>query len=102
MPELYNGLNQLLGHPTIIYLSASPWQLYSFLRPFTNKYYPPGQIVLRDMSYMELSSFLMSLTVGTQEFKQDEMEKIHRWFPKKKFLCTGDSTQTDPEAYGTM
>ena len=30
------------------------------------------------------------------------MDKIHRWLPHKQWLCIGDSTQKDPEAYGTM
>jgi phosphatidate phosphatase APP1 len=101
MPELYKSLHARY-HPTFFYLSASPWQLYPFLRGFTKTHYPFGQIILRDMSYMELSSFLASLTVGTQEYKQDRIEKIHRWFPNKTFLCIGDSSQRDPESYGTM
>ena len=30
------------------------------------------------------------------------MEKIHDWLPKRKFLCIGDSTQSDPEAYAEI
>ena len=30
------------------------------------------------------------------------MDKIHASFPGRKFLCIGDSTQSDPEAYGDM
>jgi phosphatidate phosphatase APP1 len=54
------------------------------------------------MSFLEVSSFISSLTIGTQEFKSDRIEKIHSWFPKKQFLCIGDSTQRDPETYGAM
>lgn len=102
MPDLYRSLMTHLNNPTIFYLSASPWQLYPYLREFTKKNYPFGQVILRDMSYVELTSFITTLTIGTQEFKEDEMDKIHRWLPNKQFLCIGDSTQTDPEAYGTM
>ena len=102
MRELYKSLMTRLGNPTVFYLSASPWQLYPYLREFTKTNYPFGQVILRDMSYVELTSFITTLTIGTQEFKEDEMEKLHRWLPKKQFLCIGDSTQTDPEAYGTM
>jgi len=102
MPELYKTLSDKLDNPTFVYLSASPWQLYPFLHEMITANYPRGQIILRDMSYVELSSFITSLTIGTQEFKQDEMDKLHRWLPNKQFLAIGDSTQTDPEAYGTM
>lgn len=102
MPQLYQSLRARFSNPTFFYLSASPWQLYPFLHDFVTSNYPFGQIILRDMSYVELSSFLTTLTIGTQEYKEDRMEKIHRWFPNKQFFCIGDSTQTDPEAYGSM
>ena len=51
---------------------------------------------------MNLGGFLASLTQGTQAYKVDRMEKVHRWFPKRKFVCLGDSTQSDPEAYAEM
>ena len=91
-----------LDNPTVFYLSASPWQLYPYLREFTKTNYPYGQLILRDMSFTELRSFVLNLTIGTQDFKQDEMDKLHRWLPNRQFLCIGDSTQTDPEAYGAM
>lgn len=100
MPQLYQSLVTRLSNPTFFYLSASPWQLYLFLLEFVRTNYPFGQIILRDMSYLELSSFLSTITIGTQEYKQDRMDKIHRWFPNKQFFCIGDSTQSDPEAYG--
>ena len=30
------------------------------------------------------------------------MNKIHNWLPSRKFICIGDSTQTDPESYAEM
>ena len=30
------------------------------------------------------------------------MKKIHDWLPERKFICVGDSTQSDPEAYAEM
>jgi phosphatidate phosphatase APP1 len=101
MPQLYHSLVTRLSNPTFFYLSASPWQLYLFLLDFVRTNYPFGQIILRDMSYLELSSFVSTLTIGTQEYKEDRMEKIHRWLPHKQFFCIGDSSQKDPEAYGT-
>ena len=102
MPDLYRTLIQRLNFPTFFYLSASPWQLYLFIREFVDTNYPFGQIILRDMSYLELSSFISSLTIGTQDYKMDRIDKIHRWFPHKEFLCIGDSTQRDPETYAAM
>jgi hypothetical protein len=51
---------------------------------------------------MVLGGLLKSLTQGTQAYKTDRMNKIHDWLPTRKFICIGDSTQSDPEAYAEM
>ncbi|KAJ4288563.1 hypothetical protein N0V90_011800 [Kalmusia sp. IMI 367209] len=102
MPELYKHLMQKLDTPPVWYLSASPYNLYPFLRQFRETYYPAGTLILRDASWMNLAGFLANLTQGTEAYKVDRMEKIHEEFPKRKFVCIGDSTQSDPEAYGEM
>ncbi|KAF2650321.1 hypothetical protein K491DRAFT_609057 [Lophiostoma macrostomum CBS 122681] len=100
MPELYKHLASKLDNPAFWYLSASPYNLYPFLRGFRDTYYPPGTMILREASWMNLAGFLANLTQGTEAYKVDRIEKIHDQFPKRKFVCIGDSTQTDPEAYG--
>ncbi|KAL9116813.1 MAG: hypothetical protein Q9187_006658 [Circinaria calcarea] len=104
MPALYARIATLIT-PTWFYLSASPYNLYPFLRPFLHAHYPPGTLILRDASLQNLSfsGFLLaSLTQGTQEYKSSRVEKVHAWLPRRKVLCVGDSTQSDPEAYGDM
>jgi phosphatidate phosphatase APP1 len=51
---------------------------------------------------MNLSGLLSNLTTGTQEYKVSRMEKIKTWLPKRKMICIGDFTQSDPEACGEM
>ncbi|KAF2873994.1 actin filament organization protein-like protein App1-like protein [Massariosphaeria phaeospora] len=102
MPELYKHLVQKLDNPPFWYLSASPYNLYPFLREFRDTYYPPGTMILREASWMNLAGLLGNLTQGTEAYKIDRMEQVHGWFPKRKFLVIGDSTQSDPEAYGEM
>lgn len=99
MPDLYTKINSLLS-PTWFYLSASPYNLYPFLRPFLLAHYPPGTTILREASWQDIGGFLTSLTRGTEAYKSFEMRKMHAMLPKRKVLCVGDSTQTDPEAYG--
>jgi phosphatidate phosphatase APP1 len=101
MPELYQLVQETLS-PCWFYLSASPYNLYTFLRPFLHQYYPKGTVILRDASWMDLGGFLRTMTQGTEEYKYSRMEKIYQWLPKRKVLCVGDSTQSDPEAYGDM
>jgi phosphatidate phosphatase APP1 len=102
MPELYKHISEKLDHPPFWYLSASPYNLYPFLREFRDTYYPPGTMILRDASWMNLAGFLANLTQGTQAYKVDRIQKVHEQFPKRKFILIGDSTQTDPEAYGEV
>lgn len=101
MPELYRFLQkEITSASPFFYLSASPYNLYPFLREFRNAHYPQGQLLLRDSSWMSIPGLLTSLTLGTHEYKMDRVGKIHGWFPRKKMICIGDSTQSDPEVYG--
>jgi hypothetical protein len=103
MPELYAYMHSLIGETSpFFYLSASPYNLYPFLRDFRQHHYPHGTIVLRDSSLMSIPGLLSQLTLGTGEYKVDRMKKINSWLPKKKMICIGDSTQADPESYGDM
>ncbi|KAL1637777.1 hypothetical protein SLS56_000332 [Neofusicoccum ribis] len=102
MPELYRYMCKALDNPPFWYLSASPYNLYPFLREFRSKYYPAGPLLLRNASWMNLAGFLIALTAGTQVYKTGRMREIHRMFPERKFILIGDSTQSDPEAYGEI
>ncbi|KAI1174242.1 hypothetical protein F4777DRAFT_394167 [Nemania sp. FL0916] len=103
MPELYKHIYSLIKPASSwFYLSASPYNLYPFLREFRDAHYPRGTIVLRDSNWMSVRGLLTTLTLGTEDYKVDRMEKIHSWLPRRKMICIGDSTQTDPEAYSEM
>ncbi|KAJ5648051.1 hypothetical protein N7490_004423 [Penicillium lividum] len=101
MPEFYRHVHEELN-PAWFYLSASPYNLYPFLRSFIHEYYIPGTLVLREYSFLDVSGLIKSLTERTQEYKMDRIEKIRRWFPARRVLCIGDSTQSDPEAYAEI
>jgi phosphatidate phosphatase APP1 len=100
MPELYAHLKTKLQDPAWLYLSASPYNLYPFLRSFRNEHFPSGPLILRDASWQNLGGLIASLSQGTQEYKANRIEKVHSWLPQKKVILIGDSTQSDPEAYG--
>ncbi|KAK3941279.1 hypothetical protein QBC46DRAFT_259085 [Diplogelasinospora grovesii] len=91
MPEFYKRIQGRIGATSpFFYLSASPYNLYPFLRAF------------RDASWTTIPGLLSNLTLGTQEYKVDRMKKINSWLPKRKMICIGDSTQRDPESYGEI
>lgn len=101
MPELYASIRDMVtAAAPFFYLSASPYNLYPFLRGFRDAHYPHGQLILRDASWMTVSGLLSNLTLGTQKYKVDRIKKIRRWLPRRMMICIGDSTQSDPEAYG--
>ncbi|KAF8250765.1 hypothetical protein K440DRAFT_540975 [Wilcoxina mikolae CBS 423.85] len=100
MPRLYSHLDRVLK-PAWYYLSASPYNLYPMLRSFIGDNFPQGQLLLREMSWQELESFVVSLTVGTQKYKEKELERLVTFLPERKWVLIGDSTQKDPEAYAT-
>ncbi|KAI1813833.1 hypothetical protein GGS20DRAFT_577316 [Poronia punctata] len=103
MPELYKHINSLLRDTSAwFYLSASPYNLYPFLREFRDQHFPHGTIILRDSSWMSVQGLLTTLTLGTEEYKVDRLEKMHSWLPRRKMIFIGDSTQSDPEAYGEI
>lgn len=103
MPDLYWYMTDLIEDTSpFFYLSASPYNLYPFLRGFLHNHYPHGTVITRDSSWMSISDLLKNLTLGTEEYKVDRMQKIHGWLPRRKMICIGDSTQADPEAYATI
>ncbi|KAL4881425.1 hypothetical protein BJY04DRAFT_207525 [Aspergillus karnatakaensis] len=101
MPQLYSRIERHF-EPAWFYLSASPYNLYPFLRGFIHDHFRPGTIILRDSSWLDISELVKSFTVNTMEYKVDRIRKIRRWFPHRRALCIGDSTQTDPEAYAEI
>lgn len=54
MPELYSLIKSSLKNPPFWYLSASPYNLYPFLREFREAHYPPGSMFLREASWRNL------------------------------------------------
>jgi phosphatidate phosphatase APP1 len=96
--SFYNLLNSRL-QPAWFYLSASPYNLFPTLTEFIKNRFPRGQLLLREMSWQELDSFIFSLTVGTQHYKEKELQKLMNNLPGRKWVFIGDSTQKDPESY---
>ncbi|KAM4055674.1 actin filament organization protein App1-like protein [Hirsutella rhossiliensis] len=103
MPELYAEMRSFLPEDTAwFYLSASPYNLYPFLKQFRRQFYPPGTLILRDSSWKTVAGLLSALTLDTEEYKVDRMTKINSWLPRRRMIVIGDSTQSDPEAYGEI
>lgn len=102
MPELYSSLQTLLHDPAFFYVSASPYNLYPFLRQFREDYFPFGPIMLRETTWQSFGGLFSHLMEDVQAYKLDRIRKIHSWFPQRKFILIGDSTHKDPETYADV
>ncbi|PLN81290.1 actin filament organization App1-like protein [Aspergillus taichungensis] len=100
-PQLYYRIEKQL-QPAWFYVSAAPFNLYPFLRRFIHSHFAPGTLMLRDSSWLDVSELVRSFTVNTKAYKMKQIEKIHQWFPRRRVLCIGDSTQEDPETYAEI
>lgn len=81
---------------TFHYVSNSPWQLFTLINQYFNVVnLPPGSVHLKQYS----GNIIASLMEPSSSRKSNTLKKILRDFPKKKFICVGDSGEQDLEAY---
>ncbi|MDR2153019.1 MAG: App1 family protein [Helicobacteraceae bacterium] len=82
------------------YVSASPAQLYPTLSDFFERSgIPKGTFHLREAT--DLSDFLADKET-TINHKKDNIEKLFKAYPKRKFILVGDSGENDPEIYANL
>ncbi|GLC24521.1 App1 family protein [Roseisolibacter agri] len=83
------------GNP-IFYVSSSPWNLYDVIADFLDaQTIPAGPLLLRDW---DLGPSLRS----NRGHKLARIREVFATYPQLPFLLVGDSTQEDPEIYGTL
>ena len=104
MAGLFTSLKSSLSVPdapaSFLYLSSSPIQLYPHLQPFIRENFPAGPLILRNYTFTDIPTLIENIRLPTREYKLGELRKMHSWYPNKKHVLIGDSTQEDPEAYG--
>ncbi|KAL0946222.1 hypothetical protein HGRIS_012481 [Hohenbuehelia grisea] len=106
MPEVYASLKKSLttsAPPAFVYVSGSPFELYPFLRSFIHDKYSEskGPILLQNFTITDIPSVIdFAKSAGIKEYKSSMIERVQGFYPQKKFLMVGDSTQKDPETYG--
>jgi phosphatidate phosphatase APP1 len=104
MSQLYRALDAALGGDgasLFVYLTGSPFQLQPMLKTFIGTAgFPEGPLLLKNLTLTDVSSLVeFAKGDGTEAYKKAQIEKIHGWYPGKKWLAIGDSTQKDPEVY---
>ena len=83
------------------YVSGSPWQLYEPLSDFCRaEGFPAGTVHLKHFRVKDASAWTF---LGPQDqYKIGVIERILADFPRRRFLCVGDSGEQDPEVYATV
>ena len=99
MPELFQAW-QAKG-AAFHYVSASPWQLYVPLAQFQEQHrFPAGSWHLKEFRWKD-SSFV-NLFQSPEKYKPRVIEPILKAYPKRQFICVGDSGEKDPEIYADL
>jgi phosphatidate phosphatase APP1 len=100
MQELYSKLGASKVD-CFLFVSASPWQMYSVLNDFFSKEkFPPA---LYFMKYFRLKdSDFFNLFEKPEIYKTETIEPIMEEWKKVKFILVGDSGEKDPEAYAKL
>lgn len=81
---------------TFHYVSNSPWQLFTLIHSyFEQAKMPHGSMHLKQYS----GNIIGSLMEPSSSRKSKSLVKILEDFPRKNFICVGDSGEQDLEAY---
>lgn len=101
MPEFYSRLNTDLNNPAWFYLTGSPYQLYPSLRSFIFEQFPQGPMIVQNLTFTDVQTILKFITDDSniRTYKVGQLDRLQSFYPKKKFVTIGDSTQFDPESY---
>lgn len=85
-----------MSSATFHYVSNSPWQLFNLIHQYFDFVkLPPGSIHLKQYS----GNIIASLREPSTSRKRKTLTKILQDYPKKRFICIGDSGEHDFEAY---
>ena len=96
MAEVYQYL-QTTYRANFFYISKSPNNLYTYIVDFLeHNNYPVGSIILRDFGWHLLNN---KSSFGE---KYDELDKLYKRFPSKKFILVGDAAEKDADIYADL
>lgn len=86
------------GQPRpFFYVSSSEWNLYDYIRDFSDSYQMPGGIYLLS-ELKEVQEFLKT-GQSKHEGKYFRIAKLLTKYPERRFILMGDDSQFDPAIY---
>ncbi len=99
MPELYR--RWAAAGAVFHYVTASPWQLYTPLDEFRAAAgFPAGSFEMQLFRFNDRTA--LNLLSAPDELKRPAIEVLLNTWPRRRFVCVGDSGQRDPEMYGSL
>lgn len=99
MPGLFRKYSS--AGALILYISASPWQLYPEFKTFlSDNGFPAG--VFRLKYFRMKDSDFFNLFMKGKEYKIQSIEPLLKEFPDASLILIGDSGEQDPEAYAYL
>ena len=99
MPELYR--RWAAAGAVFHYVTASPWQLYTPLDEFRAAAgFPAGSFEMQHFRFKDRTA--LNLLSPPDELKRPAIENLLSTWPRRRFVCVGDSGQRDPEMYGGL
>lgn len=102
MPQLYDSLSKSLPDSAFFYITASPFPLAPFLNNFLDTTFPTatGPIFTQNLTVVNPVDVINFIQGGDKEgYKLSVIDRLKSYYPGKKWLAIGDSTQKDPEVY---
>jgi hypothetical protein len=83
------------------YVSASPWQLHAPLAEFcADSGFPRGTFHMKVFRVKDSSLF--DLVGSPDELKWRAIEPLLKAWPRRRFICVGDSGERDPEIFAAL
>jgi len=105
MPALYRSWQEAGGEHILFHVvSAGPWQFNEPLRQFTKDFaFPDFSWHMRSgLKPTNPEEVMQELKPNPEPFKISTIEVLMRRFPKRHFVCVGDSGERDPEVYSRL
>lgn len=102
MSQIYrHWKNQTNG--TFAYLTASPDQLYPFLRQFFDReLFPQGSAHMRHFTWFDLNFISFFMSSNYVEKKLNTLKMFFEKTQRRRFVLLGDIFQKDPEIYAEI
>jgi phosphatidate phosphatase APP1 len=82
------------------YVSSSEWNLYDYIRAFSDRYHMPGGVYLLSQ-IKRLHEFWMT-GQNKHRGKFDRIVRIMEAYPNRQFVLLGDDSQEDPYIYQSL